>query len=42
MASALVSVSGASSVFGYGFITYSADSKESILGVSSETFHINY
>jgi PncC family amidohydrolase len=37
IASSLVDVSGASSVFGYGFITYSADAKISILGVNSDT-----
>ena len=37
IASSLVDVSGASSVFGYGFITYSADAKISILGVQNET-----
>ncbi len=37
IASSLVDVSGASSVFGYGFITYSADAKISILGVNDET-----
>jgi PncC family amidohydrolase len=37
MASTLVDVSGASSVFEYGFITYSADSKISVLGVSEDT-----
>ncbi len=37
MASSLVNVSGASSVFEYGFVTYSANSKISILGVNPET-----
>lgn len=37
MASTLVSVSGASSVFEYGFIVYSAKAKNEILNVSLET-----
>ena len=37
MASTIVDVSGASSVFEYGFVTYSAEAKINMLGVSEET-----
>lgn len=33
----ITSVAGASSIYGYGFITYSNEAKESLLGVSHET-----
>lgn len=33
----ITSVSGVSSIYGYGFITYANEAKEKILGVSSET-----
>ena len=36
IASELVSVSGASEVFGYGFVTYSDEAKQRILGVSKD------
>ncbi len=37
MASSLVDIPGASSVFGFGFVTYSAEAKKSILDVKSQT-----
>ena len=37
IASSLVDVSGASSVFGFGFVTYSAEAKINLLGVSAHT-----
>ena len=33
----ITSVPGASSIYGYGFITYSNEAKETLLGVSHET-----
>lgn len=36
IASMLVNVSGASEVFGYGFVTYSNEAKSKVLGVPSE------
>lgn len=37
IASTLVDVAGASSVFGFGFVTYSAEAKMELLGVKKET-----
>lgn len=37
IAELLTSVSGASGVFGYGFVTYSNEAKEKLLGVKKET-----
>ena len=33
----ITSVAGASSIYGYGFITYANEAKENLLGVSSDT-----
>ena len=37
LGSILTSVSGVSSIYGYGFITYANEAKENILGVSPKT-----
>ena len=37
MGKIITSVSGVSSIYGYGFITYANDAKEKLLGVSHET-----
>ncbi len=37
IAELLTSVSGASTVFGYGFVTYSNEAKQKLLGVKKET-----
>lgn len=39
IAELLTSVSGASTVFGYGFVTYSNEAKEKLLGVKKETLN---
>ena len=37
ISSAITSISGSSSVFGYGYVTYANDAKKKLLGVKSET-----
>lgn len=37
ISSAITSISGSSSVFGYGYVTYANDAKKKLLGVKSKT-----